>query len=302
MIYQLDNGGLVSCGDLDLPPAGGGSFIGVFPIRGGRGVLPQKLRDTVFANEVPRFVSQEGMDILCLQAGMLEKRTRFHPVPLYLFLQKDRLWIFCREPAVPLDLLERMRLDGVPEYGFGGILCELLRLLLREDSVFLERFEQLINTLEDEVLENSRQNFTKDIMFLRKQLTVLSRYYEQLLDIFDEIELNENGLLAPRSLRQLKIIDGKIGRLYSNVQHLRDYVTQVREAYQSEVDIRLNRTMKLLTVLTAIFLPLSLVAGWYGMNFDMPEYRSPFGYPILILVSVLLVAGTVAAFRKNKWF
>ena len=88
-----------------------------------------------------------------------------------------------------------------------------------------------------------------------------------------------------RSLRAFRILAGKADRLYHNVLGLRDYVTQIREAYQAEVDINLNTTMKIFTVITAIFLPLTLVAGWYGMNFNMPEYQSPYGYPIVIAVT-----------------
>ena len=66
-----------------------------------------------------------------------------------------------------------------------------------------------------------------------------------------------------------------------SVLNLRDYLSQVREAYQSQIDINLNNVMKIFTVITAIFLPLSLIAGWYGMNFNMPEYQSPYGLSLI---------------------
>jgi magnesium transporter len=81
-----------------------------------------------------------------------------------------------------------------------------------------------------------------------------------------------------------------------------DYVTQVREAYQSAVDIDLNRIMKVFTVITAIFLPLTLIVGWYGMNLQMPEYAWPYAYPAVIAVSVCVAGLCVAYFKKHKWF
>ena len=91
-------------------------------------------------------------------------------------------------------------------------------------------------------------------------------------------------------------------RLFQEVLNLRDYVTQVREAYQAQVDINLNHIMKLFTVITAIFLPLSLVAGWYGMNLQMPEYGWQFGYPAIIVISAVVVVGVILYFKKKKWF
>ena len=123
-----------------------------------------------------------------------------------------------------------------------------------------------------------------------------------MTDVFDRVLLNENGLLSARGLKLLQIPFGRAGRLYGEVLHLLDYVTQVREAYQAEVDLNLNQTMKLFTVLAAVFLPLTLIVGWYGMNFDMPEYRWAWGYPVVIAVSVIVVVACILYFKRKKWF
>ena len=59
--------------------------------------------------------------------------------------------------------------------------------------------------------------------------------------------------------------------------------------------------MKVFTVVTAIFLPLTLLAGWYGMNFDMPEFKSVYGYPVVIAVSAAIVLFLILIFKKKKW-
>ena len=91
-------------------------------------------------------------------------------------------------------------------------------------------------------------------------------------------------------------------RSYQNVLNLREAVTQIRESYEAEVDISLNTTMKVFTVVTTIFLPLTLIAGWYGMNFQMPEYGWEHGYLMVILLSVAFIVIGIAFFKKNKWF
>lgn len=91
-------------------------------------------------------------------------------------------------------------------------------------------------------------------------------------------------------------------RRFQNVLNLRESVTQVRESYEAEVDISLNTTMKIFTVVTTIFLPLTLIVGWYGMNFDMPEYDWSHGYSFVTVVSVVFVVAGILFFRKKKWF
>jgi magnesium transporter len=170
------------------------------------------------------------------------------------------------------------------------------------DNIILKEIESRIALLEEQVMEEALRNFTKEIIELRKQLLFLKRYYEPLLDIAEGLEENENGLIEDRALKYFSILKNRIERLNNNVLHLRDYVTQVREAYQAQVDISLNHTMKLFTVITAIFLPLTLIAGWYGMNFTyMPELKWIYGYPFVFALSAVVVAISLSYFKKHKF-
>ena len=130
----------------------------------------------------------------------------------------------------------------------------------------------------------------------------LKVYYEQLLEIYETIELNENGLIDQKELRQFKIQTSRANRLYNGVLNLRDYVTQVREAFQTQTDINLNSVMKVFTVITSIFFPLTLIAGWCGMNLRMPEFGRRYGYFFVIVISVITAAATLLYFKMKKWF
>ena len=72
--------------------------------------------------------------------------------------------------------------------------------------------------------------------------------------------------------------------------------------YQSQIDIAQNRTMGILTVVTTIFLPLTLLVGWYGMNFVMPEYQWAYSYPVVIAICLVILLGCVLFFKKKRWF
>ena len=87
-----------------------------------------------------------------------------------------------------------------------------------------------------------------------------------------------------------------------SIQNLREAVTQLREAYQSQLAIQQNDLMKLFTLVTVVFLPLTLLAGWYGMNFvGMPELRWRYGYPAVAIVGLAIAVGLVWYFRRKKW-
>jgi magnesium transporter len=91
-------------------------------------------------------------------------------------------------------------------------------------------------------------------------------------------------------------------RRQAMVASLRDYTVQVRDLYQTRLDIKQNRIMTILTIVTTVFMPLTLIVGWYGMNFTyMPELDSPYAYPIVIIVSLAILILSILYFHKKKW-
>ena len=91
-------------------------------------------------------------------------------------------------------------------------------------------------------------------------------------------------------------------RLHQYAAEMKEYTQQIREIYQTQITLQQNRVMNFLTVVTTIFMPLTLMTGWYGMNFvGMPELGWRYGYPAVIVLSVLIVAWLLWYFRKNKW-
>ena len=127
-------------------------------------------------------------------------------------------------------------------------------------------------------------------------------YYEQLLNLIADIMHNENGFLCDNTIKSFNMLDSKIDRLDAKTEHLLNYASEIRSAYQAEVDLQLNKSMKVLTVISVIILPLTLIVGWFGMNLQMPEYTYAYSYPILIGVCIAIVVGLIAFFKKNKWF
>ena len=97
-----------------------------------------------------------------------------------------------------------------------------------------------------------------------------------MMDMCEILADNDCTLFPEEYTRHFSRLSDRIDRLYDHTQMLREYALQIREIYQSQMDLKQNDTMRMLTVVTTIFLPLSLLTGWYGMNFDhMPELHEP---------------------------
>lgn len=162
------------------------------------------------------------------------------------------------------------------------------------------RLAEMERRIEQE--EDDGEEAAEEINDLRGELLDLRTHYEQLIDVGQELEENENGFFSQEELRYFRMFTRRVTRLQELNRALRDYAVQVRDLYQTGLELRQNRAMNTLTVVTSVFLPLTLIVGWYGMNFTrMPELTSPWGYPGVILVSVALVAGLLIYFKRKKW-
>lgn len=210
---------------------------------------------------------------------------------------KDALIFVSAQPAALYEVVSARR-DG----GNSAMLDRFFDALIAADFDRLEAIEEDISALEEAITERNRVDNSGEIMRLRRIILQYKNYYERLYGVADDIVDNENGLYSKTDLKNFRITRDRVDRLRVKALNLQEQITQVREAYQSQLDISLNKTMKVLTVVTSLFLPLTLLVGWYGMNLQMPEFNWPWGYPFVILLSVLLVVVLLIIFKKEKWF
>ena len=182
-------------------------------------------------------------------------------------------------------------------------LYDFLLLLIEGDSAFMERIEAELDRMEDAIYaDDEGAGSPERVNAIRNDLRDLDDYLEHLQDFAEVLEENENGFFAESNLRYFRLFYNRVEKLRDKTASLREQAMQMRDLYKMHLDIRQNRIMTVLTVVTAIFAPLTLLVGWYGMNFEhMPELGLPFAYPVVIVVSVVIAVGLVAFFRKIKW-
>jgi magnesium transporter len=179
---------------------------------------------------------------------------------------------------------------------------EYFHLLIKEDYVFIEVLEDQIAFLEEQALEAQNSSFNQRMLKIRKILLYFYNYYDRLDNVLDVLEDNTGGFFTEELLRQWRRLIAYNKKLTSGINLMREYSLPVQEIYQTEMDLAQNKIMRILTVVTAVFLPLTLIAGWYGMNFtNMPELTWRYGYWMVIGVSTLIAFISFYLFKKYKY-
>jgi len=224
-----------------------------------------------------------------------------------LFIKKNVFIVVDVED--PDGIIRQKFMNCVNRYPAGAvtlekIICAFFDSLIAGDIKFIERTGFELSELEEDVVNNDTdKDFSIDILSAKKSLLIMHNYYEQLLDVTEALEENDNDIFPSDDLNYLSNMSKKITRLREDIDSLSNSAVHLQDAYQSSLDLKLNNSMKFFTVLTSIFFPLTIIVGWYGMNFDsMPEFHWKYGYLFVILLSVGLVSLFTLFAKKKKWF
>lgn len=196
-------------------------------------------------------------------------------------------------------------------------LYTFIDALLDNNKRVISEVEQRALALEDQILriiqidDTGKRNrpiyqdpdiYMDQLVKMRKELQFLKAYIEPTQDIIEILEADDVDLIPEQFDKYFMKLSLKADRMTIYLNNLRDTIAQVRESWQAQVDLSFNKTAKIFTVIAAIFLPLTLLAGWYGMNFQyMPELYHPNGYPAVIGLALAIVGFSLWWFRRNHY-
>lgn len=220
------------------------------------------------------------------------------------FLVTQTRVVLTENGGVLSPLLRRIEREKRWTHGsVGNFLYDFFEELISRDLHRLEELEERAETLEDQVLSDMADSIAAPLSALRKETMALFRYYSQLDDVACELCENENGFFSAEETARLRLFEERVTRLRENAQLLCEYCRQIQSSLQAEIDLRQNRVMQILTIVTTIFLPLTLLTGWYGMNFaNMPELNWKYGYLMVGVISVAVVAIGLWVCKKKKFW
>ncbi len=220
------------------------------------------------------------------------------------FCIRDKRIVFLDDTGFISGILEQMSEGRCWRHvSMGHFFYSFLERLIEEDVAFLDELENQIDDMEEKALDARLSRSSHQPMEIMKKAFALHRYYAQLAEIGSKMQENQNGFFHEDAGRMFQIFNDRCGRLAEEAQMLREYALEVREIYQTQIEVRQNRSMAVLTVVTTIFMPLSLIAGWYGMNFVyMPETQWRYSYPIICVICLIIVSISFWILKKKKFF
>ncbi|MGN7469423.1 magnesium/cobalt transporter CorA [Brevibacillus sp. SAFN-007a] len=165
-----------------------------------------------------------------------------------------------------------------------------------------EKIEDLIEALEEEILMNTRKSHLEQIIGLKSEILYARKMLLPQRDLIDVLHKKELPLIRPKLRKYFGDIWEDASKIVENFETFRDLIGNLREAYQAALAGRANDIMRIFTALTTIFMPLTIVTGIYGMNFDfMPELHSPYGYYIVLGCMAAIGVTMFVLFKKKEW-
>lgn len=199
---------------------------------------------------------------------------------------------------------ERLRTGKgrIRQAGVDYLLYSLVDAIV--DSYFgvLETLGEKVEVLQDSVLADPKPELLRDIHAVRRELLFLRRAVWPIREVLSALERLESPLVRDTTKPFFRDVYDHAIQIMDTIETLREMVSGMLDIYLSSVSYRLNAVMKVLTVITTIFMPLTFIVGIYGMNFEhMPELHWRWGYPAVLIVAALIAAAMLVMFKKKRW-
>jgi magnesium transporter len=231
---------------------------------------------------------------------------RFDTIELDGYLGPNYVVTYHHDPFNSVDKVKRIvRSSPVTcQRGADFLLHQIIDLIVDDYLPVMDSFDERINKMEDDIFKRQRPNnqMLEQILGLKRSILRLRRISSKQLDVLYRISHGQFALISPATLPFYRDIYDHIGRVTDLAENYRDLISDALSAYLTVVSNRLNQIMKVLTIFSAIMLPLTFIAGVYGMNFDnMPELHTRYGYYVVWLVMISVTIFMLLYFRRKGW-
>ncbi|MGB9594844.1 MAG: magnesium/cobalt transporter CorA, partial [Candidatus Poribacteria bacterium] len=179
----------------------------------------------------------------------------------------------------------------------------LIDLIVDNYFSIVEMLQEKTEQAEELILKDPTSHNLYEINLLKRNLIYVRKAFWPLREAISILERGETELFSQNTLLHLRDVHDHIIRLIDTIDNLRDIISDMMNIYLSSISNKLNEVMKVLTIISTIFIPLTFLAGIYGMNFKyMPELEWKLGYPILWLIMIIIGVSMVIYFKLKKWF
>jgi magnesium transporter len=188
------------------------------------------------------------------------------------------------------------------EHGSDYLAYSLLDAVIDQYFVTLEELDAQIERVEDFIITSASTQNARELYALKRQMFLFRKVVWPLREAINHLLRSEGNLISEFTVPYLRDIYDHAMQVVDTVETLRDILSNMLDAYLSSLSNRMNEIMKVLTMISTLFIPLTFVTGFYGMNFQfMPELHMRWAYPITVLVLIIIVIGMLIYFRRKKW-
>jgi magnesium transporter len=234
----------------------------------------------------------------------LQEEQRLHDEQVSLFLGRNTLLTFQETRNGVFESIyrrlqaqgSRLRLNDV------SFLCySLLDAIIDGYFPVLEHFAERIEETEDELLEQPGHHTLQKAHAAKRGLLLLRRATWPMREIVGQLQRDKHECLSDTTLTYFRDVYDHCVQLIDLLETYHEVATSITESYMSVISNRLNEVLKVLTVISTIFMPITFLAGVYGMNMPIPENHWTWSYPAFWVVCLLTALGMVAWFRRRGW-
>jgi magnesium transporter len=186
-------------------------------------------------------------------------------------------------------------------------ICEAIYNLAIEEIIsayypMVDGIDAQLDRIEEAVLDKPLKAHLSEILIIRRKTSFLEGTLEMISRVLNQVIADQHSKLSNDSKRQIRSVHDRLNYLRRNLENQHNRIITLREAYNSSLSATLNETIRTLTVIATIVLPLTLIAGIYGMNFDvMPELRWPYGYYYALGLMAAVGICLISYFKIKRW-
>ncbi len=269
---------------------------------------PLAMEDVVNVHQ--RAKVDEFHDSIFVVSRMVDGDDALQTEQLSFFLTKQVLLSFQERPGDCWDpLRQRIRTQRgkVCEAGVDYLLYALLDAVIDSYFPVMERLAEQVDAIEAEIIEGLDRSQMQSIHQLRGQLLSLRRAIRPHREMVNELIRDSLPHISPETRIHLRDCYDHVVQVVEAVDTYRELTSDMRDFYLSSVSNSMNEVMKVLTIISTIFIPLSFIAGVYGMNFEttspwnMPELKWYYGYPFSLALMGTVAFGLLVYFRGRRW-
>ena len=203
------------------------------------------------------------------------------------------------------DLRNRLKNKGslIRKSGADYLFYSLMDAIVDGYFDALETVGDKLDNLEERVMTVSSEEERKEIRKLKKELLFIHKYSWPLRETMSWISKGDSELIKESTLIYFRDVYNQLVQVIDTTETYRELLSGLVELNISNVSYRLNEVMKVLTIISTIFIPLTFLAGVYGMNFKyMPELNKQWSYPLLWVIMLIIAVSMIYYFKKKKWF